>query len=169
MGSGRWVACWRFSEGAGAAVEVVCFGVGGGLNVSAELLTTRVVRARARLVVHVAGDVDMESAPVLDSVLAHAGAVPPVVVVVDLAGVTYFGSAGLSVLIAAVSRCGEAGVSVVVVAPVGHIARRTIEVTGLAGVLGLVESLDHVNVVVSRGLPVVVSAVASAEAPVKSC
>jgi anti-sigma B factor antagonist len=82
------------------------YGVPGGDDQPAsevELLTTHVVDAAAALVLHVWGDIDDYTAPLLgaalDDAAARAGSRP---VVVDLSAVSFIGSAGIAVLVGAV-------------------------------------------------------------------
>ncbi|MFI6169445.1 STAS domain-containing protein [Nocardia sp. NPDC051052] len=101
----------------------------------------RAVRAYLRevdfaAVLTVDGEVDAASAPLLRNAIDNALGNTPSVLVVDLSGVRFFGSAGLSVLLAGAAATGG-GLRVVASPPV----RRPIEVTGLGTVLNVFDDL----------------------------
>lgn len=101
----------------------------------------RVVRAQLRrldaaAVLTVGGEVDAASAPQLRTAIDNALSDQPPVLVVDLSGVRFFGSAGLSVLLAGMKATGG-GLRVVASPQV----RRPIEVTGLGSVLHVFDDL----------------------------
>jgi anti-sigma B factor antagonist len=119
-------------------------------------LSVRTDRTGSTLTLHVTGEVDMATAPrlaaALDTALdpaaapdAISDAAPDAIsdaerprrLVVDLAGVGFLDSAGLHVLIDLAARLDPAGCELAVVCPVGAPPRRVIELTGLAGLLGL--------------------------------
>ncbi|MFJ8816977.1 STAS domain-containing protein [Amycolatopsis thermoflava] len=85
------------------------------------------------LVVRVAGDVDLDSATHLEQALTESAERLPPVLVVDLTGVAYFGSAGMRVLVGLQQRCGSA-TRVRVVASDQRVLR-PMEITGLTEVL----------------------------------
>jgi anti-sigma B factor antagonist len=91
------------------------------------------------VVVHVGGELDLMTAPRLSTQLnlAEAVVVPPSPVVLDLTGLTFLGSAGLSVLLEHHRRCVELGSSLEIV-PGGRAVTRPITVTGLDQVLTIV-------------------------------
>ncbi|MFE9580026.1 STAS domain-containing protein [Nocardia sp. NPDC006044] len=91
--------------------------------------TTAVLTAR--------GEVDAASAPQLQSGIEEALDRTPPVLVIDLSGVGFFGSAGLSVLLLALEKLAKDSLRVVASPQV----RRPIEVTGLDGMLDLFETL----------------------------
>ena len=112
-----------------------------GVNVSGKgmspLLTVSRSRAGDTVVVSAVGEIDITSASQLRDELeevAGEGFVP----VIDLSGVEFMGSVGLSVLLAASEQADPQRVRVVVSPQV----RRPIEVTGLDKVLGLFDTLD---------------------------
>ena len=84
------------------------------------------------------GEVDLASAPLLNTQLrlAEAVVVPPAPVLLDLTGVTFIGSAGLSVLLDHQERCAELGTRLRVVG--GREVIRVVTVTGLAQTLPVV-------------------------------
>jgi anti-sigma B factor antagonist len=84
------------------------------------------------VVVRARGELDVLTAPRLSRQLdlAEAIVVPPAPVVLDLGGVTFLASAGLSVLVAHHDRCVELGSRLEIVAT-GRAVVRGQEVTGL--------------------------------------
>ncbi|MEV5649646.1 STAS domain-containing protein [Nocardia sp. NPDC052254] len=89
------------------------------------------------VVVTVYGEVDMNSAPQLQSALDEALRESPAAVVLDMSEVGFLGSAGLSVLLT-VSQAGTAALRVVA----SPAARRPIEVTALDELLELFPSVE---------------------------
>ncbi len=89
------------------------------------------------VVVHAVGEVDMSSAPTLrNAVLTACAAVHgPASLVVDLTGVNFFGSSGISVLMEAQQQCQALRVVT------SQAALRTLQIAGLAEVLDIRDSL----------------------------
>jgi len=89
------------------------------------------------VVVHAVGEVDMSSAPTLrNAVLTACAAVHgPASLVVDLTGVDFFGSSGISVLMEAQQQCQALRVVT------SQAALRTLQIAGLAEVLDIRDSL----------------------------
>jgi anti-sigma B factor antagonist len=87
-------------------------------------------------VVTVCGELDLATAPeVLEQVVGTLG--PPVsAVTLDLGGVTFLDSSGLGALLAAGRRCADVGTTLRLESVPNH-ARRVIEITGVAELLGL--------------------------------
>ena len=94
-------------------------------------LDVRTETVGSTVVLTAAGEIDMASAPDLQSAVEEALRAEPPVLVVDLTGVGFFGSAGLSVLLVAAEAAPERSLRVVASEPV----RRPIEITGLDRVL----------------------------------
>jgi anti-anti-sigma factor len=95
-------------------------------------------------VLHVVGEVDLTTAPLLDRALSRATATPTTRwVVVNLTRVGFFGAVGLTVLLAATRHGYATGVAVVVVAQPGQPAHRTITITELHRRLALIDSPHH--------------------------
>jgi len=92
-------------------------------------------------VVHAVGEVDMSSAPTLrTAVLTACAAVRvPASLVVDLTGVDFFGSSGISVLMEAQQRC-QARRTPLLVVP-SQAALRTLRIAGLTEVFDIRDSL----------------------------
>jgi anti-sigma B factor antagonist len=113
--------------------------------VSRQLLRIANETIGSALVVHVAGEIDMVTAPDLRAQLNRvcAEARPPQIVVADLSGVQFMGSAGLTVLIDADRRCRAnlVRLRIVVTMPA---TIRPLQVTGLDRVLDIAGSLDGV-------------------------
>jgi anti-anti-sigma factor len=95
------------------------------------------------VVVSVAGEVDLVTVPQLDDELTTAGDdLPPAGhLVLDLTGVAFMASAGLSTLIKHDQRCREAGKELRVVSGNRTIAR-TLLMTGLTETLTMFDTLD---------------------------
>lgn len=92
------------------------------------------------VVVHVTGDLDLYTASVL-----HERLWPHLeqndMVVIDLSGVAFLGSAGLSELVAAHDTATRNGVRIRLVAT-GHAVLRPLEVTGLRTAFDIVDSVE---------------------------
>jgi anti-sigma B factor antagonist len=95
------------------------------------------------VVVHVAGEVDLVTAPQLDDELTDVEVrpVPPARLVLDLTEVTFLASVGLAALIDHDERCREAGIELRVVAG-NRTVSRSISSIGLAATLDVYDSLD---------------------------
>lgn len=88
----------------------------------------------ACITVLVSGEIDITNADELAETLTHATSGAPVDLVVDLAGVTFFGSAGVRCLVQVNSWARDAGVSFRVARP-SAIVERVVELTGVGQVL----------------------------------
>lgn len=91
------------------------------------------------VLVRAGGELDILTAPRLSQQLDRAEAivVPPAPVVLDLTGLTFLGSAGLSVLMAHHERCLALGSQLRIV-PGGRAVTRPLNMTGLDRVLSVV-------------------------------
>ncbi|MBL1076401.1 STAS domain-containing protein [Nocardia sp. 2] len=101
-----------------------------------------IVRTRSvgsAVVLSVSGEVDIVSAPKLSAGVAEALATESTVLVLDLAEVGFFGSAGLSVLVEASEASAGRKLRVVASPQV----RRPVELTGLDGLLDVYGTLDE--------------------------
>ena len=87
--------------------------------------------------VSVVGSVDMVTAPPFGQAVAAAQAEQPRAVLIDLSGVDFLGSAGLSVLVDAARRAADGGSAMVIVAET-HPVVHALAVTGLDSVLTIV-------------------------------
>lgn len=101
------------------------------------ILTVQQRSHGANVVLAVEGEVDMSSAPVLNSALEQALRAHPPVLVVDMSKVEFFGSAGMSVLIAA----SDAQPNTLRVVP-SYAVRRPIEVAALDQLLALFDTVE---------------------------
>ncbi|MEV6320019.1 STAS domain-containing protein [Nocardia sp. NPDC051787] len=90
------------------------------------------------VIVTVHGEIDMASAPRLQSALDEALRDTPPAVVVDMSNVGFLGSAGLSVLVAASEAAGSGRLRVVP----SDAARRPIELTALDQLLTVFDSVE---------------------------
>ncbi|TDV55021.1 STAS domain-containing protein [Actinophytocola oryzae] len=104
-------------------------------DLDALLWVTRTVENHS-VVVRASGELDMLTAPRLSTQLdfAEAVVVPPAPVVLDLTGLTFLGSAGLSVLLNHDKRCKSRGSRLEIV-PGGTAVTRPLTVTALDQVL----------------------------------
>jgi anti-anti-sigma factor len=88
--------------------------------------------ARSWPVVKVVGEVDIETSPALDERLRSVLDQGHSSLVIDLAGVTFLDSTGLSVLIGGLRRCQDGGGELRLRSPRANV-RKVLEVTGLIG------------------------------------
>jgi len=93
-------------------------------------------------IVNAEGDLDMATASMLSKALADAEAAGPERVVLDMSGVAFLASAGMTVLAEHHQRCQELGVPFVVVNP-NRSTLRTLELTGMSDLLTIVPGIDH--------------------------
>ncbi|MGY1815033.1 STAS domain-containing protein [Blastococcus sp. SYSU D00820] len=100
-----------------------------------ELVTISVARAGQSACITVSGEVDCSSAPDLRACIDSELTGDVAELVVDLAGVTFLDSAGLSVLAGAHRRAGDAGTRLRVLAGSRAVVR-PLEITGLWHLLG---------------------------------
>jgi anti-sigma B factor antagonist len=107
-------------------------------NAPVEIRTAQVADA---VVVRVAGEIDLASAPELGRAL-EASFGDARCVVVDLSGVSFLDSSVLNVLVRGQADLAEQGIEFRVVSPSDHAVRRVFEITRLNDVLGVVGSLD---------------------------
>ncbi|HEY4021503.1 MAG TPA: STAS domain-containing protein [Pseudonocardiaceae bacterium] len=91
------------------------------------------------IVLTVAGEIDMTTAPALEDAVRQSLAERPARLVIDLTGAEFLSSAGIAVLVLA-HRNG-AGVALRVVAS-DRVVLRPLELTGLIGDLAIYSSLE---------------------------
>ncbi len=94
--------------------------------------------------VSVIGSVDMVTAPPFAHAVAAAQLEVPRAVFIDLSGVDFLGSAGLSVLVEAARRASDAGSEIVIIAD-NHPVVHALEVTGLDSVLTVVATAQEAH------------------------
>jgi anti-anti-sigma factor len=96
------------------------------------LLTIAADRSSTGVVLRAAGEIDVDSAPLLRSAIEEAVDTGAPAIDLDLSLVAFMDSTGLSTIIAARTRLGEGAVRVVAASePV----RRTLDLTGLGALL----------------------------------
>jgi anti-sigma B factor antagonist len=100
-----------------------------------DLVTFEVTTADATVRIEAAGEIDSSSAPALRAELDAALDLAPREVVLDLGGVTFLDSAGLSTLAAAHRRATAEGVRLRVLVS-GRAVMRPLQITGLWKLLG---------------------------------
>jgi anti-sigma B factor antagonist len=95
------------------------------------------------VVIHAIGDVDMATRGLLDRQLktAETKVAPPAPVVLDLTGVVFLASMGLSLLVEHHERCAESGSRLVVVAT-DRAVLRPMQITGLDELLTIVPTVQ---------------------------
>jgi anti-anti-sigma factor len=104
----------------------------------ADQLTIGVVRQDRTVILEVAGELDMLTAPQLETAAAEVLADHPQVLIIDLTGVRLLASAGLSVLVHA-SRLAAEDTRFGVVAT-GRVTRWPLDITGLGEVFAIYET-----------------------------
>jgi anti-sigma B factor antagonist len=87
------------------------------------------------------GEVDLATAPALSDAIDAALATPVALVVVDLRGLTFLPSAGLSALVEGHRKAQARGRGFVVVAK-GRVTLQPIRITGLDEVLTIVDTVE---------------------------
>jgi anti-anti-sigma factor len=93
------------------------------------------------VVLTVTGEVDMATAPALEESIKSALERSPDVLVVDLSGVGFLASAGMSVLIGGNQQVGDRTRFRLVAA--GNATLRPMELTGIAGEFSIHPTRDH--------------------------
>lgn len=102
-------------------------------------LLARPERCGDAIVVHVTGELDLASAPILDELLSELNE-PSAPLVLDLTGVTFMGSSGLELLVKHEARCRVTGRTLRVVAN-NRAVLRPIGLTGLTTAVTVVDTL----------------------------
>ncbi|RSN65213.1 anti-sigma factor antagonist [Amycolatopsis sp. WAC 04182] len=100
---------------------------------AAPLVVVETARSEDAITVEVAGDIDIATSPRLRAELAKLLADGPGAAVIDMTGVGFCDSSGLSVLVQLNQHCEEAGIDLTF-AP-SKVLRRAIELTGLSPTL----------------------------------
>jgi stage II sporulation protein AA (anti-sigma F factor antagonist) len=86
------------------------------------------------VVVHLAGEIDLENAAVIQAAIDAAISNHEMDAVVDLSEITYIDSVGMRYLFTLAGRLNTAQIRFRLVAPEGTPARRVVELSGLAAV-----------------------------------
>lgn len=97
-----------------------------------------------RIVVHVAGEVDLANAPELDEQLATVMGQSPTQLIVDLTNVTFMDSTGLGVLVRALKRSREQEIRLDLIVTNERVLK-VIGITGLDTVLPIHSSMDSIT------------------------
>ncbi len=107
-------------------------------------ITTR--RESNTLVLQVAGEIDLATAPQLRAALRSSldGAAPPAEVRVDLSGTSFLDAAGLGVLVESREAARRAGVGFSVHNPTG-VVRRVLDIVGLTKSLQVEAARRHIT------------------------
>ncbi|MFF2554921.1 STAS domain-containing protein [Nocardia sp. NPDC058058] len=108
------------------------------MSASATALTTSLQRVGSISVLKVDGEIDLVSSPRFGTALAEALSEHPAVLVVDMAGVGFCGSVGISALLGESEPVPDTELRIVASMPV----RRLIEVAGMDEVLPLFDTLE---------------------------
>ena len=106
------------------------------------LLTVRADEVAGVVVVAVEGEIDVDTADVVLDALRLGFETGGSALVADLSAVSFFGSTGISTLISAHGLAEEHGKVLHVVAP-HRAVRRPLQVTGVADVLSLYDSVEE--------------------------
>jgi anti-sigma B factor antagonist len=104
-----------------------------------DLLRVTERRVDAAEVLEVSGEVDLLSAEVLENALMAAVSREPAVLVVDLTGVSFLASVGMTVLLKAHRGVGKT-TSIRVVSPERSTVGRALKLTGLTEALAVVDT-----------------------------
>ncbi|WP_167479511.1 MULTISPECIES: STAS domain-containing protein [Nocardia] len=103
-------------------------------------MTTSVVEHEGATVLAVAGEVDLATAPALESAIEGILSGKPAALIIDLSAVSFLASAGMAALVAAHKRAGAATVMAVVAE--GPATSRQLKMTSLDQVFALHATLD---------------------------
>ncbi|GAA5053106.1 STAS domain-containing protein [Nocardia callitridis] len=103
-------------------------------------MTTSIAAHDGATVLTVSGEVDLATAPALDTAIEAILADKPAGLIIDLTAVSFLASAGMATLVAAHQRAGEA-TSIAVVAD-GPATSRQLKMTSLDQVFAVHSTLD---------------------------
>ncbi len=106
-----------------------------------DLLRVTAHHTGGTVVLAVAGEVDLLSAPVLGDAVTTALADAPELLVIDLTEVSFLASIGITVLLEA-RRTAGSGTRIRVVAPETGVVHRTLRLTGLLEALAVAVTRD---------------------------
>ena len=106
------------------------------------LLRWHVESARDAAIVHLAGEIDLETRSALAIAISQALTTPASLIVIDLTNITFIGSMGLQLLIEAHHDAARTDRQLRV-AHGGGAARRALEITGVHQLLAIYETLEH--------------------------
>ncbi|MBH0774757.1 STAS domain-containing protein [Nocardia bovistercoris] len=103
-------------------------------------MSTSVAVHDGATVLTVAGEVDLATAPALETAIEGILAAKPAALIIDLSGVSFLASAGMAALVAAHQRAGQA-TTIAVVAD-GPATSRQLKMTSLDQVFALYSTLE---------------------------
>ncbi|RLK58533.1 STAS domain-containing protein [Actinokineospora cianjurensis] len=109
-----------------------------------ELFSARIEDQGTHVVLSAVGEIDMATAPDFRVALATAAARAERLVV-DLTGVRFLGSVGMTALIEAYDHAQRDGVAITFVIAARSTVQRTLEITGLLGSLPVVHTLRQAD------------------------
>lgn len=114
----------------------------GGEDAAAEQVVDLDVERRADVVVvHIGGEVDMLTTPMVSSLITEQLQTAPTMLVLDMTSVGFLGSSGLAALVAAREDAGNRGVTLRLVGS-SHAVQRPLTATGLAELFDVYDNLD---------------------------
>jgi anti-sigma B factor antagonist len=94
-------------------------------------------------VAHLAGELDIATAPVVADQLRQETATPPAELLLDLSGVTHLAAAGLALIVAAMNNDGDIHGRLHLVGVSGNRpVERVLEITGLLAVVDVHDDLQ---------------------------
>jgi anti-sigma B factor antagonist len=105
------------------------------------VLTTSVTQETAGTVIHLAGELDMETAPRLAACIDDQLAGGPAQLVINLKDLTFCDSRGIATLISAAARCQQAGGLLHLAGASGNVAR-VLDITGVGELFASDTRLD---------------------------
>lgn len=108
------------------------------MHAMTDLLKVDVATQGERTVISATGEIDLSTAPMLETLLDEMSGVDGMVL--DLSGVTFIDSTGLRVILGADTKAGESGRGLAIVATDGPVMR-LFELTGVDVRLSLFESV----------------------------
>ncbi|GHF08259.1 anti-sigma factor antagonist [Amycolatopsis deserti] len=116
---------------------------------------TRWTREGSEVIVTIAGEVDLSTAPRVREAVKDArdsvAPVPLTTVILDLSEVEHLDSLGLAVLVETAAECHSAEQALALVCPT-PVVTRPLEMTGLDGILTITASLDEAREAARRYL-----------------
>jgi anti-sigma B factor antagonist len=108
---------------------------------AADPITTSVEHREGVVVVSIAGEIDLSTAPAFEAVIAEALEECPPVLVIDLSEVTFMASVGLRILAGTQEKAGKS-IQIAVVAD-NAAASRPMQLTGLDNLISLYPTMEE--------------------------
>jgi anti-sigma B factor antagonist len=110
--------------------------------VAEQVVDLDVERRADVVIVHIGGEVDMLTTPMVSALITEQLQTAPSTLVLDLSAVGFLGSSGLAALVAAREEAGNRGVTLRLVGS-GHAVQRPLTATGLAELFDIYPDLDQ--------------------------